>query len=346
MKHPCGAQSFSFFSSWRTCWKDRRATTSDLEILSGLRGIWEARENWGIRSLIIIFIIRSICIDGNCSSTEIIIYIYVWFDQYRWIPWNYMTYAYFPEHQHTSRSKKTNKPPYYSEPSNGIHEFFSETFRPSVLLQAFVGCGLKLLLPNFSHKEKCWNSNKPEIIWKRSDVNQDSHGDWVLLYILKRLTRLCYFSDVISSQLACHLWSHLWHGYVNRSLHHTQIGVNSVQVASSCWQRGVYSKQTYTRYHQTCVFLCTFPFHSDASPGSQEIQELSHESLPVTPFTRRLPTTRTRWAQDSTFSGREWLKTHSPGILLNESLITSVPTSDKGYSEYSKAPILCITITN
>lgn len=34
-----------------------------------------------------------------------------------------MTYAYFPERQHTSRSKKTNKPPYYSEPSNGIHEF-------------------------------------------------------------------------------------------------------------------------------------------------------------------------------------------------------------------------------
>lgn len=105
-------------------------------------------------------------------------------------------------------------------------------------------------------------------------------------------------------------------------------------------------KKTCTRYHQTCVFLCTFPFHVDASPGSQEIQELSHESLPVTPFTKRLPTTRTRWAQDSTFSGREWLKTHSPGILVNESLIKSIPTSDKGYSEYSRAPTLCITITN
>ena len=108
--------------------------------------------------------------------------------------------------------------------------------------------------------------------------------------------------------------------------------------------RQVVDKEEYIQKKHTQDI--TFPFHLDASPGSQEIQELSHESLPVTPFTKRLPTTRTQLSPGFNRSGREWLKTHSPGILLNESLIKSVPTSDKGYSEYSKAPTLYITITN
>lgn len=270
----------------------------------------------------------------------------MWFDQYRWIPWNYMTYAYFPEHQHTSRSKKTNKPPYYSEPSNGIHEFFLKR-------SGQVSCSKP-------SSGVVWSCYCPIFPTKKSAETQTSQRSSENVVTLTRI--------LMGTGYCCIFWNG-WHGFAifpMSSLHNRPVisGVTcdmdtstvpcitrkSVLTASRL--RQVVDKEEYIQKKHTqditrhVFFYAPFPFIWMLLQGPKR-----SKSFPTNPclwlhsrggFPRPGPL-EPRILHLADVSG--W-KPDSPGILVNESLIKSVPTSDKGYSEYSKAPTLCITITN
>ena len=159
------------------------------------------------------------------------------FDEYRCTVELQYVFAYFRERQHTSRTQfgSPGSSPPYSEPSNGIHEFplkRSAKFpAPSLGRVCFEAVKIPMFPPHllfislhalfpkrYAHHDAMAQLFSPtqQVLKQTSQTSseklidvRDARRGRELLYILKRLTQLCNFSDVISSDPACHLWSHL-----------------------------------------------------------------------------------------------------------------------------------------